>query len=50
MILENKWGVVNSKGEIVKQPQFTIDNYYLPTFIGEYLLEVVETYHCLELE
>lgn len=47
--LEGKWGVVTSNGEVLKQPQFTLETYYLPIFIGEYLLEVSDTYHCLEL-
>ncbi len=49
IILEGKWGVVTSNGEVLKQPQFTLETYYLPIFIGEYLLEVSDTYHCLEL-
>lgn len=49
IVLEGQWGVINAKGEIVKQPTFTLDTYYLPTFVGEYLLEVSDTYHCLEL-
>ena len=49
IVLDGKWGVVNSKGEVIKQPQFTLETYYLPIFVGEYLLEVSDTYHCLEL-
>ena len=49
IILNGKWGVVNSNGEVIKQPQFELETYYLPIFIGEYLLEVSDTYHCLEL-
>ncbi|MCI8309018.1 MAG: WG repeat-containing protein [Clostridia bacterium] len=50
IVLDGEWGIVNSEGEIVKIPAFTLDTYYLPTFIGEYLLEITESYHCLELE
>ena len=50
IVLDGKWGVVNSKGEVIKQPQFELETYYLPIFIGEYLLEVSDTYHCLELK
>ena len=50
VILEGKWGVINSKGKIIKEPEFTLNTYYLPTFVGEYLLEVSDTYHCLELK
>lgn len=49
IVLDGKWGVVDKNGEIVKQPQFTLETYYLPSFIGEYLLEIADTYHCLEL-
>ena len=49
IVLNGKWGVINSKGEVIKEPSFTLDTYYLPTFIGEYLLEISDTYHCLEL-
>ena len=49
IILNGKWGVVDSEGKIIKEPQFTLETYYLPIFIGEYLLEVSDTYHCLEL-
>lgn len=50
IVLDGKWGVVNSKGKVVKEPTFTLETYYLPIFIGEYLLEVSDTYHCLELK
>ena len=50
IILDGKWGVIDSKGNIIKDPTFTLDTYYLPIFVGEYLLEVSDTYHCLELE
>lgn len=50
IVLDGKWGVIDSKGEIVKIPIFDLNTYYFPTFVGEYLLEVSDTYHCLELE
>lgn len=50
IILDEKWGIVNSKGEVIKNPQYTLETYYLPIFVGEYLLEISDTYHCLELE
>ena len=49
IILDGKWGVINSKGKVIKEPTFTLDTYYLPIFVGEYLLKVSDTYHCLEL-
>lgn len=50
IVLDDKWGIIDSNGKIIKEPSFTLENYYLPTFIGEYLLEISDTYHCLELE
>ena len=50
IVLDGKWGIVNSKGEIIREPGITLDTYFLPMFVGEYLLEVSDTYHCLELE
>jgi hypothetical protein len=50
ILLDGEWGIVNSEGEIIKNPAFTIDTYYLPMFVGEYLLELSNDYHCLELE
>jgi hypothetical protein len=49
ILLDGKWGVVNSEGKIIKEPIFEIDTYYLPTFVGEYLLELTNSYHCIKL-
>ncbi|MBR1539847.1 MAG: WG repeat-containing protein [Clostridia bacterium] len=49
IILNGNWGIIDSKGKVVKTPTFTLDTYYLPIFIGQYMLEVSDTYHCLEL-
>ena len=49
VILDGKWGIINSSGKIIKEPTIEMDTYYLPIFVGEYLLEVSDTYHCLEL-
>ena len=50
IISNGNWGIIDAKGNIVKNPTFTLDTYYLPKFIGEYLLEISDTYHCLELK
>ena len=50
IVSDDKWGVVNYKGEIVKQPEIILNTYNLPIFIGEYLLEISDTYHCLEIK
>ena len=47
ILLDGKWGVVNSNGEIIVEPSYIIDTYYLPTFVGKYLLETNEIYHCI---
>lgn len=43
-----KWGVIDKSGKVIKEPEYSIDAYYLPIFVGEYMLEVSDTYHCLE--
>lgn len=50
VILDEKWGVINNKGKIIKEPSLNIDTHYLPKFVGEYLLEISDTYHCLEIK
>ena len=49
IVSDGKWGVINSKGEIIKEPAYVLETYYLPKFVGEYMLEISDTYHCLEL-
>lgn len=50
IVLDGKWGMIDENGKIIKEPTVTLNTYYLPIFIGEYLLESADTYHCLELE
>lgn len=50
ILLDGKWGVVTDKGEVIVEPSYEIDTYYLPNFVGKYLLELTNTYHCLELK
>ena len=50
IVLDGKWGIINKAGEIIKIPVFTLNTYYFPKFVGEYMLEIADTYHCLELE
>ena len=49
ILKDGKWGVINSNGEIVSDCIHEIETYYLPNFIGEYKLELTNSYHCLEL-
>jgi hypothetical protein len=50
ILLDGKWGIVNSEGVIIKEPILEIETYYLPIFIGEYLLELNSSYYCKELD
>lgn len=50
IVRDGKWGVIDLNGEIIKEPTYEIDTYYLPEFIGEYLLELTDTYHCIQLQ
>lgn len=50
IVKNGEWGVINENGNVVTEPIYEIDTYYLPEFIGIYLLELTDTYHCLELE
>ena len=49
-----KWGVVNSKGEVVVEPSYELETYYLPQFIGKYLIEEAgeagSEKHCIEVK
>lgn len=48
--LKDKWGVVNKEGEIVVEPSYEITSYYLPKFVGIYLLEETEGgKYCIEV-
>ena len=49
-----KWGVVNSKAEVVVEPSYELETYYLPQFIGKYLIEAAgeagSEKHCIEVK
>ena len=46
---EGKWGVIDASGKVVVVPSFEIDTYYLPSFMGEYLLQEQYGAQCIEL-
>lgn len=50
ILKDGKWGVINSDGEIVSECKYEIETYYLPNFVGKYMLELTNSYHCLELD
>ena len=50
ILKDGKWGVIDSSGKIIVEPTYEIDTYYLPKFIGKYLLETSERYYCVEPE
>ena len=46
---DDKWGVIDNKGNIVVEPSYEIEKYYYPRFIGQYLIEQIETTHVIEV-
>lgn len=46
---EGKWGVIDASGKVVVVPSYEIDTYYLPSFMGEYLLQEQYGAQCIEL-
>ena len=50
ILKDGKWGVINEDGNIIEDTIHELETYYLPSFVGKYLLELTDTYHCLELE
>ena len=46
---EGKWGVIDATGKVVVVPSYEIDTYYLPSFMGEYLLQEQYGAQCIEL-
>ena len=47
---DDKWGVINEKGEEIVVPMYEIDAYYFPKFVGKYQLQQNETLVVVELE
>lgn len=49
-----KWGVVNSEGVVIVEPSYELETYYLPQFIGKYLIEEAgeagSEKHCIEVK
>ena len=35
---DGKWGVINSKGEVVQEPTYNLDDYLIIDFIGRWHL------------
>lgn len=50
MYKDGKWGVVNENGEEIVAPNYEIETYYSPSFIGKYLLEELEMMYCVEVK
>ena len=46
---EGKWGVIDASGKVVVVPSYEIDTYYLPSFMGEYMLQEQYGAQCIEL-
>lgn len=46
---EGKWGVIDASGKVVVVPSYEIDTYYMPSFMGKYLLQEQYGAQCIEL-
>ena len=49
VLKNNKWGVVNFEGNVIVEPAYTIENYYFPRFVGEYMLDEIRNNYCIEI-
>lgn len=49
VIKDGLWGVIDEEGKEVVNPQYKLDVYYDPSFIGKYLLEENEGMFCSEV-
>ena len=47
---EGRWGVIDSSGKVIVVPSYEIDTYYLPQFIGKYLLQELDGARCIEIK
>lgn len=47
---DDRWGVIDSEGNVLVVPTYEIEYYYFPEFVGKYLLDQSEIVHCVELE
>ena len=47
---EGKWGIIDENGNVVVEPSYELETYYFPKFVGKYILELIDTLHCLEIE
>lgn len=47
---DGKWGVIDSTGKVVVVPSYELDTYYLPRFLGKYLLQEQYGAQCIEVE
>lgn len=46
---EGKWGVIDASGKVVVVPSYEIDTYYMPSFMGKYMLQEQYGAQCIEL-
>ncbi len=46
---DGKWGVIDKEGNVILEPNFEIDTYYFPSFIGKTYIEITDTIHCIKL-
>jgi hypothetical protein len=44
------WGVISQNGDVIVNPSYEIEFFYLPSFVGKYRLVANENVVCYELE
>ena len=50
VVKDGLWGVIDEEGKEIVNPQYKLDVYYDPSFIGKYLLEENEGMFCSEVD
>lgn len=49
ILKDGKWGIIDANGKKVVDCEYEIETYYLPDFVGKYLLELTNIYYCREI-
>ena len=49
VVKDGLWGVIDEEGKEIVLPEYKLDVYYAPSFIGKYLVEEDEVLYCSEV-
>ncbi len=50
VVKDGLWGVINDSGEEIVAPEYKLDVYYAPKFVGKYLLNEDEGKYCVDVK